>query len=643
MQLMACFLASCVLASTLEGQARRPIEWTAYGATGHGTKYSAASKIDRRNVGQLTKAWEFRTGDLAERGGRMQVTPIVVAGTMYIATPLGSVIALDPSTGAEKWRFAAKVDPTLGFGDFSSRGVSYWRDPRAAPGSACRARIVFASVDARLFSLDAVDGRPCADFGVDGVVDLEVGLRNAPRSGSEYQVTSPPAIIGDLVIVGSAIADNQRTDAPPGVVRAYDVRTGALKWAWDPHPPVGMRGSETWQGPSSASTGAANAWSIISLDSSRGLVFVPTGSASPDFFGGERLGHNLYANSLVALRAATGEVVWHFQVVHHDLWDYDVASQPVLFTLRRDGRGIPAVAQSTKMGHVFILHRETGEPLFPVEERAVPPSTVPGEVASATQPFPVLPRPLSPSSFPLQDIFGLDSTDRAWCTARMTGTRNSGIFTPPSLEGTILYPGNVGGSNWGGVSIDEARQLLVAPTNRLATLIQLVPRDSVASARRASPGAEFGVQRGTPYGMLRTFLMAPSGLPCNPPPWGTLTAVDLSTGGVKWERPLGTMPQVAGRAEAATWGSINLGGALLTGGGLVFVAATLDQQLRAFDIETGAELWAADLPAAGMATPMTYTDASGDQYIVIAAGGHDRLPIKRSDHVIAWKLPRPTR
>jgi quinoprotein glucose dehydrogenase len=255
----------------------------------------------------------------------------------------------------------------------------------------------------------------------------------------------------------------------------------------------------------------------------------------------------------------------------------------------------------------------------------------------------VLPRPLAPASFTTPEIFSLDATDRAWCEARMTGARNEGIFTPPSLEGTIVFPGNVGGSNWGGVSIDEPRQLLVAPTNRLATLIQLVPRDSVAAARRASPGAEFGVQRGTPYGMLRTFLLAPSGVPCNPPPWGALTAVDLTTGQVKWERPLGTLPQLAGRPEAARWGSVNLGGALLTAGGLAFVAATLDQKLRAFDVDTGAELWAADLPAAGMATPMTYTDAAGDQFVVIAAGGHDRLPIPRSDRIIAFRLPRPAR
>jgi quinoprotein glucose dehydrogenase len=517
--------------------------------------------------------------------------------------------------------------------------VSYWRDPRAQPGDVCGRRIFYGTVDARLVSLSATTGAPCASFGDGGTLDLRTGLRNGPPTRGEYEVTSPPAIVGDLVVVGSAISDNQRADAPAGVVRAYDARTGTLRWAWDPHPPAGLKGSETWQGPAAERTGAANAWSIISVDSARGLVFVPTGSASPDFYGGERLGTNLYANSLVALRAATGEVAWHFQVVHHDLWDYDVASQPVLFTLRRNGASIPAVAQATKMGHVFILNRETGQALFPVEERPVPASTVPGEAASPTQPFPVLPRPLVPAGLTAAEAFGVDSADRAWCAARLLGARSNGIFTPPSLEGTVLFPGNIGGSNWGGVSIDEERQVLVAPTNRLATLVRLVPRDSVAAVRRATPGAEYGAQRGTPYGMLRTFLFSPKGVPCNPPPWGALTAVDLSTGVVKWERPLGTLPQLAGRPDAAQLGSINLGGALVTRGGLVFIAATLDQKFRAFDVETGRELWSATLPAAGMATPMTYTDASGRQFVVIAAGGHDRLPIAKSDHIVAFALP----
>jgi quinoprotein glucose dehydrogenase len=625
-----------------QASAQRAVDWPAYGASAHGTKYSAASQIDRSNVARLAPAWDFRAGDLVggEAVGRMQVTPIVVAGTMYLATPRGAVIALDPSTGRERWRLPASIDTSARFGDYATRGVSYWRDSRAANGDPCAQRIFFGTVDARLLALSATTGAPCAGFGDGGTVDLRSGLRNGPPSRGEYEVTSPPALIGDLVIVGSAVSDNQRLDAPAGVVRAFDARTGALRWAWDPHPPPGTRGAETWTGANAERTGAANAWSIISVDAERGLVFVPTGSASPDFYGGERLGANLYANSLVALRAASGEVAWHFQVVHHDLWDYDIASQPVLFSLRRNGRSIPAVAQTTKMGHVFILHRETGEPLFPVEERPVPASTVPGEIASLTQPFPVLPAPLVPFTMRSQDVFGVNEVERTWCAAQLTGTRTGGIFTPPSLEGTVIFPGNIGGSNWGGVAIDEERQLLVAPTNRLATLVRLVPRDSVASARRAATGAEYGPQRGTPYAMLRTFLLTASGIPCNPPPWGALTAIDLATGAVKWERPLGMMPQLAGHPGAESWGSIGMGGALVTASGLVFIAATLDQKLRAFDIDTGRELWSAPLPAAGMANPMTYIDRAGRQFVVIAAGGHDRLPIRRSDHIVAFALPR---
>ncbi|MGQ0650385.1 MAG: pyrroloquinoline quinone-dependent dehydrogenase [Gemmatimonadaceae bacterium] len=638
----AALVAALAILPAERARAQASVDWRAYGATTHGTKYSRAAQVDRSNVAKLSVAWEYRTGDLVqgEGTGRMQVTPIVVDGVLYLATPHGSVIALDPSTGQERWRHEARVDTAARFGDFASRGVSFWRDATARPNEPCGRRIFFGTVDARLISLDAAAGTLCPGFGAGGTIDLRSGLRNGPPSRGEYEVTSPPAVIDDLVIVGSAISDNQRSDAPSGVVRAYDARSGALRWAWDPHPPAGVRGSETWRGPDAERTGAANAWSIISADVERGLVFIPTGSASPDFYGGERLGDNLYANSLVALRAATGEVVWHFQVVHHDLWDYDVASQPVLFTLRRDGRAIPAVAQTTKMGHVFIFHRATGEPLFPVEERSVPASTVPGETAAPTQPFPILPKPLVPYTLTPQQAVGVDSADRAWCASRFSSARTGSIFTPPSLEGTVVFPGNIGGSNWGGLSIDEERQILVAPSNRLATLVRLVPRDRVAAVRRATPGAEYGAQRGTPYAMLRTFLLSPKGIPCNPPPWGVLTAIDLSTGGVKWERPLGAMPQLASRPGAGQWGSIGMGGALVTAGGRAFIGATLDQKIRAFDIETGRELWSAALPAAGMANPMTYTDATGRQFVVIAAGGHDRLPIRKSDHIIAFALPK---
>jgi quinoprotein glucose dehydrogenase len=412
------------------------------------------------------------------------------------------------------------------------------------------------------------------------------------------------------------------------VVRAFDARTGAQRWMWDPIPRhAGTPGAETWRGPNARRTGSANVWSGISVDTARDLVFLPTGSAAPDFYGGERLGQNLYANSLVALRASTGAYVWHFQAVHHDLWDYDLPAQPALVTVHRDGRDVPAVIIVSKMGHMFVLDRRTGVPLFPVEERPVPASDVPGEEAWPTQPVPVRPPPLVPQRLTAADVSGTPA-DRAWCAQAVQGLRSDGMFTPPSLRGSILFPGNIGGSNWSGVATDEQRGVAVTPTNRLATIVRLIPRIAFDSVARAHPDWQATPQRGTAFGMMRRTLRAPSGVPCNRPPFGALTAVDLATGRVKWEVPLGN----------DSTGSLNLGGAMVTAGGLVFVAGTIDQRLRAFDIETGRQLWYADLPAAGNAMPMTYQlRPGGKQFVVIAAGG--RPPIwRQGDYVIAFAL-----
>jgi quinoprotein glucose dehydrogenase len=362
-------------------------------------------------------------------------------------------------------------------------------------------------------------------------------------------------------------------------------------------------------------------------------VFIPVGSASPDFYGGERLGDNKYANSVVALRASTGAFVWAFQVVHHDLWDYDVPAQPVLFTLRRGGSSIPAVAIGTKMGHVFVLDRRDGKPLFPVEERPVPPSDVPGETAAPTQPFPPPAFRLVPESLSVNDAFGVTDSARASCRARIAALRFQGIFTPPSQQGTIIWPGNLGGVNWSGVSVDEQRGLLIAPTNRLAMVVRLIPRDSLHAVYTARPDIEYGRQVGAPYAMSRDDLRI-----CTPPPWGALTAIDLAAGKVKWEVPLGTFPPLDRIPAAKQWGSFALGGALLTSSGLAFIAGTFDQHLRAFDVSSGKELWSEALPAAAHALPMTYI-VGGRQYLVIAAGGHDRMHTTMGDYVLAFTLP----
>jgi quinoprotein glucose dehydrogenase len=628
-------------------------EWTAYGGDALGARYSALDEIDRDNVGRLEVAWTYRTGEMqpdrrTEANTSFEATPLVVDGTMFLSTPLGKVIALDPTTGAERWTWDAKVDRGLDFGDFTNRGVSTWLDSLAEPDAACRRRILLATIDARLVALDARTGTPCAGFGHGGTVDLRTGLRNAPDWTEEYEVTSPPAVIGDLVVTGSAVADNSRFDAASGEVRAWDVRTGRLRWTWDPVPQDSTDAAwRTWEGDSAHRTGAANAWSVITADPARGLIFVPTGSASPDYFGGLRLGDNRDANSVVALHAATGRKAWAFQVVHHDLWDYDVASPPALVTLRREGGDVPAVLQATKTGQLFVLHRETGAPIFPVTERAVPASDVPGERASPTQPFSAVDA-LSPQSFPADSAFGFTPEDRAACAAIVAGLRNDGVFTPPSERGSLVLPSNIGGAHWGGVAFDPERQLVVVPVNRIAAEVQLIPTDQVTAGQRhdgSRLGYEYTRMRGTPWTMRRRLLLGPSGAPCTPPPFGALVAIDLRTGRKQWEVPLGSPAHLPGMTDdqaaamaAANVGSPNLGGAIVTAGGLVFVAATLDRHLRAFDIETGRELWKAALPAGGKATPMTYRVAGGRQYVVIAAGGDGEV-FGSGDWVVAFAVP----
>ncbi len=615
-------------------------EWPAYGRDRGGERFSPLDGINRGNVSRLGVAWEYSTGEAAVKMSQsvsFEATPLMVGGILYLSTPLGKVIALEPETGQERWVTDLKVSP-ISFGDFTSRGVSLWADPKARAGAPCAVRVIVATVDARLTELDATDGQRCTAFGEAGSVDLRRALRNAPFEMEEYAVTSPPAIIGGLIVVGSAVGDNNRLDAASGEVRAFDARTGTLHWTWDPVPQDSTDpGWPTWIGPTAHRTGAANAWSVIAADSARGLVFVPTGSASPDYFGGERKGQNLYANSIVALRAATGKVVWHFQTVHHDLWDYDNASPPALTTITKSGRRVPVVLQTGKTGMLYVLDRETGVPVYPVEERPVPGSTAPGEEAWPTQPFTSGIAPLSPHRMNVEEAWGPTPADQAACRDKLTSLRNEGIFTPPSLEGTLVMPSNIGGAHWGGLAVDPSRQLAIIPVNRIAAEVQLIPRDEYQRRRNETgyrlEGSQYTDMRGTPYVMRRRILFGPGGAPCSPPPFGTLVAIDLATGATKWDVTLGAIAPGA----AAAWGSPNLGGPIVTAGGLVFIAATLDQKLRAYDVDTGQELWSATLPAGGKATPMTYHGADGKQYVVIAAGG-DGGRFGKSDRVVAFAL-----
>jgi quinoprotein glucose dehydrogenase len=617
-------------ASAQTGSASTPDSgWPTYGHDPGGSRYSPATQINRDNVGQLKVTWTYRTGaldqvedDLKEHAA-FEATPILVGGQLYLSTPFDHVIALEPETGKKIWEYDPKLDASHGFSETTSRGVSAWKDSAAKAGQPCRLRIFIGTLDARLIALDGETGKPCADFGASGQVDLtkDVNLRDA----GQYQVTSAPAIAGDLVITGSSIGDNRAVELERGIVRAFDVRSGKQRWSWDPIP---------WASKSSPRTGAGNAWSTLSVDAERDLVFIPTGSASPDYFGGLRRGDNKWANSVVALKASSGEFVWGFQVVHHDLWDYDVASQPTLFSWRD---GTPAVAITTKMGRVFVLNRLTGAPLLPVEEKPAPKSDIPGEDAWPTQPASTI--SMVPEKISAEDAWGKTPEEQQACADKIRGARSEGIFTPPSVKGSIVFPGSVGGVNWGSAAYDPQRHLLVMDTNRLAFFVRLIPREKYDADIKAATSndrlhGEWGRQAGTPYAMFRTPLIAPSETLtlCSPPPWGTVAAVDLFTGKKAWDVPLGSF------VPGANTGTVTLGGPIVTAGGVVFSAATMDNYIRAFDAETGKEIWKYELPAGGQATPMTYT-LNGKQFVVIAAGGHGKLGTKQGDYVLAFTLP----
>ena len=617
--------------------------WSSYGGDPGGQRFVRDASITPANVDKLELAWRFRTGDVSDGRGDIpsttafQNTPIHLDGVLYLCSPFNRVFALDAASGETLWSFDPKIDLSRRYANqLICRGVAHWRDGQADAAATCAERIFTATNDARLIALDARTGRPCADFGVAGEVDLNPAA-GPQRWRGEYQVTSPPAIAGDRVVVGSAISDNDRIHAPSGLVRGFDARTGAERWAWDLAPPGFEKTSENVSGEGHA-LGTPNVWAPMSVDTQRDLVFLPTGNASPDYYRGERSDMNHYGSSVVALRASTGERVWHFQTVHNDLWDFDVPAQPTLTHVVRDGRRVPVVIQATKMGMLFVLHRETGEPVFAVEERPVPQDGAPGEVLSPTQPFPVKPAPLVRHELSPDDAWGLTFWDRGRCRGLLEALRNDGIYTPPTVQGSVMYPGNAGGSNWGGVAVHPERQVVVANVMDAPWMVRLVPRDEFQAEREAHPGKEVSPQSGSPFGMRRELLMSPLGLPCSPPPWGTLAAIDLADGEILWQVPFGTVRDVAPVPIPLNWGVPSLGGPLITQSGLIFIGAAFDDYLRAYDLDTGEELWKARLPAGGQATPMMY-ERDGRPYLVIAAGGHARGGTTLGDTVVAYTLP----
>lgn len=605
--------------------------WPCYGRDNGGERYVQAQQITKGNVNSLRPIWTFHTHDLSDGINKpfsaFECTPIFDDDSLYIVSPFNRVFSLDPDTGEPHWTYDPEITKTKpeATEPFACRGLASWLDPNTGAR-----RIFLSTYDGRLIALDSKTGQPISTFGQAGTVDLRKGI--GTRYLKYFHETSPVTVIGHLVVVGSSILDNLAVDMPSGVVRAYDALSGKLVWSWDPcanFPPLPKLSNPAEAAYlKGAKTGAGNAWAPISADAKEDLVFVPTGSASPDYFGGYRPGNDADADSVVALRASTGKKVWAFQTVHHDLWDYDVPAEPILGSVA----GQPAVIVMTKMGYVFVLNRLTGKPILPIKETKVPTDGVPGESYAETQPVPVLPRPLVPTTFKL---WALQSDFMVDLKLKLYGKKIGPIFTPVGTSGTVELPGTLGGCNWSGGSFDPTSTTLYVNTNNMANLATLVPR------KEADFYTDISMQLGTPYGLQMEPILNPGQVPATTPPWGVLHAIDLSTGAVRWQKPLGYMPQLADRAEAPQWGSPNLGGSFVTSTGLVFIAATLDPHLRAFDAATGKVLWEFELPAGGQATPMSFISPKTHRQIVVqCAGGHHGLGSPQGDSVLAFSLPQ---
>lgn len=622
--------------------------WSHYGGSEKGAQHSSANQINISNVSTLREAWRFRTGELSEGlkdGYSFQSNPILAEGKMYVTTGSAIIIALDPLTGGEIWRFDPRLDRTKSTAETANRGASSWIDSSRKPGDTCRHSIYTGTLDGRLIAVDGATGEPCPEFGENGAIFLNRDVNLTNSDGYEYSVTSPPIIVNGTIISGSSIGDNRGVELELGIVRGFDARAGKEIWRFDPIPRDDSDPAYAeWLPEQAQKSAAANAWAPLAADSALGLVYVPTGSVSPDFYGGERKGDNRYANSLVALDATNGNIVWHQQLVHHDVWDYDLPAQPTLVKLNRNGEPIPAVIQGTKTGLLFTFDRRTGEPIFKIEEREVPQGGVIGEHLSKTQPFPVAPPPLiSHSAITADDAWGMMLFDKWGCASQFEKYRSEGIYTPPSLKGTLMMPSYMGGINWGGVAFHPNKQIAVVRVTEAITVVQLIERDMLRDEARSGkhPESQYARQSGTPYGMRRQLVLSALGVPCSAPPWGWVKAVDMTSGEVLWETAHGTIEDLApSPVPNLEFGVPGIGGPITTAGDLVFIAAAMDNYLRAYDINNGKELWKGRLPAGGQATPMTYS-IDGKQFVVIAAGGHRGAGTTMGDYLVAYTLGSP--
>lgn len=633
-------------------EAGETTSWPYYGGDEGGSRYSPLTQIDKANVGRLQLAWQYRTGAVRDNPDLKPVIdfqdtptllPAEAGGHLMVCDPFSKVVALDPASGKERWIYDPKIDKTPYAGRFKCKGVGYWHDATAAEGAACAYRLFLATPDKRLVALDARDGKLCEGFGEHGIVAVDPIIRAlAPAEGTQAtQLMSPPAVVNDVVAVSSTSNKFKSVHSVNGAIRGFDARTGALRWTFDPL----VRDPASGFAPTPADIGGGNTWVPMSVDSKRDLLFIPTASPAPNFYGVLRPGDNRYANSIIAVRGSTGEVVWHFQTLHHDVWDRDVGSPPIVVDINRDGQAIPAVIQLVKTGMVFAFNRETGEPLFPVEERPVPTDTdVPGEQLSPTQPFPTRPPVLVRNTISPDDAWGFTSWDQAACRKKIESMRHGTQYEPPGLKGTILYPQPGGGSNWGGGAFYPARNILVTPVSQIPYYVRIVPNERIDPKTGSTPqaGAPMqgpGLVNGSPFGIEQGPLMSPSFSPCTAPPWNLLVAVDMARGEILWKVPFGRLDKLMPVPIPLNWGGPSAGGPIITATGLVFIGATPDSRVHAYDVETGQELWEYRAPTSAMATPLTYS-IDGRQYVVFAAGGHSWYDSKGvDDYVLAFALP----
>ena len=615
-----------------------PGEWHQYGRTFAGQRYSPLDQITTENVGSLKELWRYQTGDvrLPEDVGETtyQVTPLKIANTLYLCTPHNWAIALDATSGKELWKF----DPNAGLDPQrqhqTCRGVSYYADSQAAEDAPCATRVYLPTSDARLIALDAKTGSVCTSFADNGELHLETGMPFTP-SGYYYS-TSPPVIVADKIIIGGAVNDNFSVESPSGVIRAFDARTGELVWNWDSgNPdvttPIGEGQKYTANSP--------NSWSVFSADESLGLVYIPLGNATPDQLGMNRSPNvERFSSSIVALDINTGQVRWVRQTVHHDLWDMDVPAQPPLVTLTTTGgEQVPALVGVTKQGDIYVLDRRNGEPIIPVREVPAPTGAIEGDFTAPTQPV----SDLSFEPAPLQErnMWGVSLFDQLVCRIKFRSLRYEGRYTPPSFQGTIVYPGNFGVFNWGSVAVDPERQVMFGMPTYLAFTARLVPREEVPP-KGDEKASEQGLNRneGAPYAVYMGPFLGPLGIPCQAPPWGYVAAADLTTGKIAYKRVNGTVYDMTPLPLPFKLGVPGIGGPIITRGGVAFLSAAVDNYLRAYRLETGEVLWTARLPAGGQATPMTYLDANNRQIVLIVAGGHGSIGTKAGDYVIAYAL-----